>query len=339
MAKVSMGTVDRVIHKRGKVSEAAYGKVMKVLDQIDYKPNLIAKTLSSSKTYQIATLMPDVRHDPFWQEPVEGLAKAEREFGQFGVQVHTFFFNPMEDDSFEKMAREVLQSEPDGVLLAPILRDEALAFAAQCQANNIPVVCFNTFIEALQPVSFIGQDLHQSGRLAAELITSRGSCGTIIILHIAEKAQNSVHLYEKEQGFREFIKEMNTTAMQVVTYEIESPLHPDFGEMVDGMFQQFPDTQAVFVTTSRAYNIAGYLEKAGRTNITLVGYDLIEANIPFIERKYINAIIHQNVQQQSFLGISYLTDLLVFKKEIPYRRNLPLHIIMRENLNSYLQDH
>lgn len=336
MAEVSMGTVDRVIHNRGKVSKSAYEKVMKILDEIDYRPNLIAKTLSSSKTYQIAVLLPDAQKDPYWQKPIEGITKAKQELGQFGIQVHTFSFNALEKKSFEKKAGEVLLSEPDGVLLAPILRNEALAFAEQCHGRDIPVVCFNTYIEALHPASFIGQDLHQSGRLAAELITSRGY-GTMIILNIAEKAQNSVHLYEKEQGFREFIDEMGNSDTQVITCELESPAHPDFEEMLDNIFQQYPSTQAIFVTTSRAYNIAQYLEKTGKKNTTLVGYDLIEDNIPFIKHKYIHAIIHQNVQQQSFLGISYLTDLLVFKKKIPARFNLPLHIITRENLDSYLQ--
>ena len=33
---VSKGTVDRVIHKRGKVSKTAYEKVIKILEEIDY---------------------------------------------------------------------------------------------------------------------------------------------------------------------------------------------------------------------------------------------------------------------------------------------------------------
>ena len=36
MANVSRGTVDRVIHGRGKVSKPAYEKVKNILDKIDY---------------------------------------------------------------------------------------------------------------------------------------------------------------------------------------------------------------------------------------------------------------------------------------------------------------
>ena len=58
LAGVSVGTVDRVLHNRGKVSEYALKKVTEVMNQIDYKPNLIARTLGSNKNYRIAALIP-----------------------------------------------------------------------------------------------------------------------------------------------------------------------------------------------------------------------------------------------------------------------------------------
>ena len=42
MAGVSAGTVDRVLHNRGDVSLASMEKVQKVLDEIDYQPNVFA---------------------------------------------------------------------------------------------------------------------------------------------------------------------------------------------------------------------------------------------------------------------------------------------------------
>jgi LacI family transcriptional regulator len=76
LAGVSVGTVDRVLHNRGRVSEDALTKVMGVLDQIDYKPNLIARTLGANKTYRIAALMPDPKQDPYWAYSRSGLTQA-----------------------------------------------------------------------------------------------------------------------------------------------------------------------------------------------------------------------------------------------------------------------
>ena len=41
MAGVSAGTVDRVLHNRGDVSVSSREKVQKVLDEIDYHPNIL----------------------------------------------------------------------------------------------------------------------------------------------------------------------------------------------------------------------------------------------------------------------------------------------------------
>ena len=48
-AGVSVGTVDRVLHNRGKVSEKAKKKVDADLQKNEYRPNLIARTLVSNK--------------------------------------------------------------------------------------------------------------------------------------------------------------------------------------------------------------------------------------------------------------------------------------------------
>ena len=56
LANVSLATVDRVLHNRGRVSDDALKKVTAVMNQIDYKPNLIARTLGSNKNYRIVAL-------------------------------------------------------------------------------------------------------------------------------------------------------------------------------------------------------------------------------------------------------------------------------------------
>lgn len=51
MAGVSAGTVDRVLHNRGDVSEKSKEKVQKVLDEINYQPNVFAIGLAAKKKY------------------------------------------------------------------------------------------------------------------------------------------------------------------------------------------------------------------------------------------------------------------------------------------------
>ena len=58
MAGVSTATVDRVIHNRGKVSAENLARIQAVLEQVDYRPNLIARSLASGRRYVVAVVMP-----------------------------------------------------------------------------------------------------------------------------------------------------------------------------------------------------------------------------------------------------------------------------------------
>ena len=169
-AGVSVGTVDRVLHNRGKVSEDALKKVMGILKTNEYKPNIIARMLGSNRSYKIAVILPDPDQDPYWAITRIGITEAESEWLHYGVQVITFPFDMLKKDSFEKAAEKVLRMNPDGVLIAPIFYHETLPFFQACLAKEIPFVLFNTNIRESKALCFIGQNLYQSGRVAAELI-------------------------------------------------------------------------------------------------------------------------------------------------------------------------
>ena len=50
MAGVSVGTVDRVLHDRPNISKTAREKVEKVLERINYQPNMYASALAYNKS-------------------------------------------------------------------------------------------------------------------------------------------------------------------------------------------------------------------------------------------------------------------------------------------------
>src|SRR5690348_2216629 len=86
-AKVSTGTVDRVIHGRGRVSEDVRTRVLKIIKDLKYEPNLMARTLGANRQYYIAALIPDHQEDSYWLAPKTGIEKAEKDLKQYGVVV------------------------------------------------------------------------------------------------------------------------------------------------------------------------------------------------------------------------------------------------------------
>ena len=66
-AGVSVGTVDRVLHKRPNVSKEALEKVEKVLKEINYQPNAIASALAYNKRYKFFCLLPKHSSEAYWE--------------------------------------------------------------------------------------------------------------------------------------------------------------------------------------------------------------------------------------------------------------------------------
>ena len=54
LAEVSPGTVDRVLHNRGQVTQENIDKVKKIIEKYDYKINIHASNLAFNKKYKIA---------------------------------------------------------------------------------------------------------------------------------------------------------------------------------------------------------------------------------------------------------------------------------------------
>jgi LacI family transcriptional regulator len=130
MAGVSEGTVDRVLHKRGKVSNDATDKVNEVLKKINYTPNLIARTLGNSKLYKIGVLIPEPKSDPYWEQSEVGLKTGLKQLSTFSIEldIQIVYYDLHNHHDFQKGALEIYQSKPDGVLVAPLFYFTSIPF-------------------------------------------------------------------------------------------------------------------------------------------------------------------------------------------------------------------
>lgn len=339
-AQVSTGTVDRVIHDRGRVAEDVKERVLKIIKDLNYEPNLMARMLGSNKQYHFAALFPDPEYDAFWLAPKLGIEKAEQDLKQYGVMVEQFLFNPLDVKEFKKKAEELSLKKPDGILLSPIYYKEALPFFEKWSQEKIPFVLFNTQIADFDPLSYIGQDSYQSGLLAAKLVHyGQPAPCSILIAHIDEKMSNAQHLVKKEQGFRNYFIQNNLEHQYpILRVELKRSSQSEFIKKLDQMIESNINLKQIFVTTSQAYDIAKYLEQKYITHIKLIGYDLIPPNLHYLNNGAISFLINQNPKGQGYWGITHLSDHLVFKKEVPMIKYLPLDIVTKENLNYFLDE-
>jgi LacI family transcriptional regulator len=334
LAKVSKGTVDRVLHKRGKVSQVALDKVNAVLDRIDYQPNLIARNLKKNKIYRICVLMPNPENDPYWQPCTEGITEAKNEFKSFNIAIEIFFFNPnINTSSFLETNEALLKTSPDAVLFVPLFYKEALGVIENYNSLGIISSTFNNQLQSSDLKSFVGQDLFQSGRVAARLLDLLIKKGLIAIIHIDEKFKNAIHMQDKERGFRNYFSELEGDKFELITCKLK---HPQFEIRLNDFLNSHSSLAGIFVTTSKAYQVAEITSKIKDKKIALVGYDLLENNINYLNKGDIDFLIHQNPKRQANIGITSLIEYFIFGKDIPTEQLLPIDIVNTENAKNYM---
>src|SRR5512137_651323 len=87
-AGVSIGTVDRVLHGRGRVSPETRAAVERIVAGSGYKPNPLAKHLKRGKGYAFLVVAPEAADDEgYWGLARRGVASAAAALAPFGVTV------------------------------------------------------------------------------------------------------------------------------------------------------------------------------------------------------------------------------------------------------------
>lgn len=337
-ANVSTGTVDRVIHNRGRVADDVKERVLKIIKEVNYEPNMMGRMLGSKKQYYFAAMLPDSDADNYWLSAKLGIEKAEQDLKQYGVTVEQFVFDSDNPEMYRQRAEEITQRKPDGILLSPVYYKETLPFFEKWKEENIPFVLFNTQLAEFDPLSYIGQDSYQSGQVAAKLVHyGQPNPCSILVAHIDEEVNNAQHLVKKEQGFKNYFIQNNLAHhYNIIRVELKRSNKSGFIKQLDEVLEQTLDLKQIYVTTSQAYDVAKYLEQRHITSIKLIGYDLIPPNLHYLENGAISFLINQNPKGQGYWGIYHLADHLIFKKDVPLLKYLPLDIVTKENLNYFL---
>lgn len=338
-AQVSTGTVDRVLHKRGRVAPKVEEKILRIIKEMEYQPNIIARALSSKKQYTVAILIPGESHDSYWFAPKAGIKSALKELKKYGVVVKYYHFDPYSAQSFVTQANELNKEKHDAIIVTPIFHREALPFLDHWKKEKIPFVFFNTEISDIEPLSYIGQDSYQSGYLAAKLIHyGQAAPCSVLIAHFDEETSNAAHLEKKELGFKNYFSQNNLQQFEIVRADITRLNHSDFVNQMDSILESNPKIKAVFVTTSKAFEVAEYLTQKHLSDIKIIGYDLLPKNIHYLKQNVISFLINQNPKGQGFWALQMLANKLVFDQPVPQLKYLPLDIVTKENANYFIAD-
>lgn len=87
-ANVSIATVSRILNGQGGYSEKTKFKVLKVIEELGYQPNAVARGLINKRTHTIGVLFPKLSSS-LVTDLLDGIEKAANDNGSSVIVCHT----------------------------------------------------------------------------------------------------------------------------------------------------------------------------------------------------------------------------------------------------------
>ena len=339
LAGVSIGTVDRVLHSRGEVAEKTRLKVERLLKETNYSPNVIAQVLKSKKRYHLVSLLPEPTEiNSYWRKHPLGMARALEELDPFPLTISQVTFDIQDEEDFQKKTGLVFNLKPDGVLLAPIFKAESIAFCKRLFKADIPFVFIDGFIENTDFLAYVGEDIFQSGKVAGQLIDMvTPKKKDILVVNMARNIQNVHHLNKRTHGFLTYLEKSGSNRGKKITVSIPVPSSEIVRTEMDKILEKYPHIGSIFVSGSKSYLIALYLEDKDLKAINLIGYDLHEMNVKYLRSGVTRFLIGQRPEEQTYKGIKKLFEYLSLNKIPDKFEYLPVDVVVSENVNFFLK--
>ncbi|MDR0394025.1 MAG: LacI family DNA-binding transcriptional regulator [Tannerella sp.] len=336
IAGVSAGTVDRVLHNRGRVSEESLKKVRQALKKIDYQPNLIARSLASKKICRIMTLIPSFAPGEYWSEVNKGIAKAEKEFSDYHLEIQCKSFNQYDKVSYDAIVEEIKQGEYQGVIIATLFKKSTFELTQWLDKKDIPYVLIDAYIENTNCIAYYGTDSYRSGYIGGKLLFERiGKEDNLLLFNITSKGSvESTQVSAREKGFRDYLSKTNFCgSIYPVSISSESPKKNK--SILDTILKKESAIKAGIIFNSRVHIVASYFQEKQVKDFFLIGYDAIRSNVTFLKNGIVSHLIAQRPEVQGYNSVKALFFYLVLNQKAEKMNYMPIDILIEENIEYY----
>ena len=190
---VSVTTVSRVLNEKPDVNDETRARVLKVIEDSNYRPNGMARSLVINQTYSIGLIIPDI-NNPYFPEVARGVEDQAQD-SSYSV-IFSSTDNKLEQE--QEVIDLMLQKRVDGLIVSLSLANRDIL--KRLEARNIPVVQLDRRIpDSIYPAVMI--DNQRSAYKAVQFLIDEGYKR---IAHITGDLQ-TVPGQDREDGYRKAI--------------------------------------------------------------------------------------------------------------------------------------
>lgn len=340
-AGVSIGTVDRVLHNRGRVARETEDKVKAVIKKYGYQPDPLARHLKKHTKYKIGLLFPSLSSGSgYWNKVFEGAKNyIKEELSAFSFSLVPFFFSRNDDEELFAKFDEMMKSDCSAYVIAPVMQQKMGELLREAK-NMRPYCLVDTSIKAFEnsdeisskPLCVIAQNPYRAGFMAGKLTELLGGKGgTYIVMEIYGGSYN---LNERSRGFCAWFE--NRKDCRAVHIVLEVFENSDKAEIVKNalsdLFEKYKDIAGICTVSVEVQMVAEYIAEKGILGVAVTGFDLIDENERLLREEKISCLIDQKPKEQGELAMYQLYRHLVFEEEPKNKIDIPIDIYFKENL-------
>lgn len=324
-AGVSAMTVSRVINNTGKISEKTKARVRKVMEELGYVPNQMARSLVLQTSNLLFLLIADITN-PFYTTLARGAEDAAKKYGY-----RLLFGNSDENADKERDYMDtILATRVDGALVAPA-GDDSLPHLKKLRKHGVPFVLLDREVPGVDSDVVLG-DSKEGARKLVNLLVAQGH-RRIALLNGAPIV-SSARL--RLEGYREALK-LNDLAYES-SYVLETAFgaRSDLSEIETWLDCMQPSPSAILAGNNvLAVEVIRTLHKRGLDvpgDISVVCFDDLG---PYSEVDPFLTVAAQQAYQFGYLGVQLLVERIGRRDApggVPWRKIvLPAELIVRRS--------
>lgn len=325
-AGVSTQTVSRVLNNRPDVSPETREWVTKVIREMGYAPNIIARSLSSGKTNTVGV----VGFGLEYYGPAKVITGIEKKAAEYGYSVMLALLDQFNRESIEKVLTQFIAQQVIGIIWAiPGFTDSMDLVESAVEALEIPVILLNRY--PLKRKIVLSVDNRDGARQAVRHLQQQDYQNIGIITGPLTWWEAQERLAGWQEVMRAGGKEGHSRMVFEGDWTVESG---DCG--FEALYAANPDLDAIFVSNDQMS--LGVIQAANRNGLKIpadlgiVGFD----NVP--ESKfYFPALttVHQPARKLGGLAVTRLDECIHSKNIEGYiqdGKNLVIpELIVRES--------
>jgi len=328
IAGVHRSTVDKVLHNREGVSDEVRKKIQKIIDELDYRPNVLGRALQMQQNpIVIAAVL--VKVDAL-DKIREGIEKASEEFKNFNVKIEYYIIKELSASEQVKTLEALVEKKVDGIIIIPINRSKTRDAINQAVDAGIPVITTNQDIENCRRLCFVGQGMERgakvAGRLMKEFLRESGKIAVIT------NSNNLLSVKKREVVFKEFLKDKAQEIQIVETIETNDEPMTAFKKTYE-LLKEIPDLDGLYITCGCVRDI-GYavrlMEIQGKLRV--ISFEDYQDIIELMEDDTVTATLATDLNGQGYYSVKLLFEKIVYgNTPVKDFFETPLEIMVREN--------